>query len=122
MAYTELTLQASDRDGTELTFSAATAGGEAFDNSGQNVLLVVNNGSAGAVVVTIETPGTVDGAAIADKTGSVAAGEIAVFGPFPKAAYNQADGDTGLSEAVRITTDTQTSITLAALRVGSLAY
>lgn len=122
MARTALTLQTTARTGLNTSYTAATADGEGFDNTSERVMLHVKNGGAGATVVTIATPGTVDGLAITDRTVSVPAGEERMIGPFKKEQYNQDDsgGDTGLSEAVFVNTDVQTSVTLAAIKLGAL--
>jgi hypothetical protein len=68
------------------------ADGHKFANDGKVILLVRNSDGAAARVLTIQTPGTVDGQAIADRTVSVAFGTSRVIGPFPPSIYNQADG------------------------------
>ena len=84
----------------------------------------VKNAGGGGVVVSIDTPGTVDGLAIPSLDVTVPAGEERFIGPFPRNVYNQDDsaGDTSIAEAVFIDTDTQTGITLAALLIGSPGY
>lgn len=123
MARAELSLQTSARSGQAVTFTNATVDGHAWDNTKEDVLILVKNDSAGAVAVSFDTPNTWDGLAIPDQGGSVAAGTIEVFGPFGKDMYNQDDsaGDTGLPEAVFIDTDTQTSVSYAAVRIGNLS-
>lgn len=64
--------------------------GHAFTNDGR-VYLQARNSGASSYDVTIATPGTVDGNAVADKVVSVAAGVTKVIGPFPMSAYNQSD-------------------------------
>lgn len=59
-------------------------------NNGRVVLIVTN--AAGANVVTVETPGTVDGLAVTDLTANVAASKVHVLGPFPTQTYNDAQG------------------------------
>lgn len=124
MARTALSLQTTVRSGLEPAYTAATADGEGIDNDSQRVVLHVKNAGGGAVVVSLDTPGTVDGLAIPSLDVTVPAGEERFIGPFPKNVYNQNDsaGDTGLSEAVFIDTDTQTGITLAAILLGSAGY
>ena len=123
MARTELTLQTTTRSGVEATFAAVDdTNGESFDNVGENVLLHVKNGSGGAVVVTITTPGSVDGVALADRTISVPAGEERIIGPFPNNLYGQADVDNDIDKAVFIDYDTGTTITVAAIEVGGKSY
>lgn len=124
MARTELSLQTTVRTGLNPSYAGATADGEGIDNTSQRVMLHVKNAGGGAVVVTLDTPGTVDGLAIPSLAVTVPAGEERFIGPFPRNVYNQDDsaGDTGLAEAVFIDTDTQTGITLGAFLLGSAGY
>ena len=50
------------------------------------------NGGVGAVTVTIETPRTYAGLALADQTVAVAGGSTAYFGPFDPGIFNDDDG------------------------------
>jgi len=122
MARAELTLQTSTRPGTAITFTNALVDGHAFQNERANVLLLVKNDSGASVTVTIATPATIDGLTIPDQGSAVAAGAMKVFGPFIKSIYNQDDsaGDTGLTDAVFVDTSAQTSVSYAAILVGSL--
>lgn len=124
MARTELTLQTTIRTGLEPAYVAATADGEGFDNTSQRAFIHVVNAGGGGVVVSFDTPGTVDGLAIPPLDVTVPAGEERIIGPFPRNVYNQDDsaGDTGLDEAVFIDTDTQTGITIAAFLLGTAGY
>jgi len=88
-----LTVQNVVRSGLSHTTTAAdTTDGNSFPNDGRTFIRVVND-TAGAVVVTIQTPGEVDGQAIGDRTVSLTAttGDK-MIGPFPPAYYNQSDG------------------------------
>ncbi len=64
-----------------------------FNNTGHEVIQFRKSG-AGACTVTITTPGTVDGLAIADRTVTVPAttGDVTI-GPFPPETYNTAGTD-----------------------------
>ena len=86
-----------------------------------DVYLVANNGGtwlqvkksgAGACVVTVATPRTVDGLAVADLTFNVPAttGDM-VVGPFPPDTFNDPVGD------LRITFSEITGLTAAAFRL-----
>lgn len=121
MARAELSLITTTRPGTAVTFTSATTDGHAFQNERENVLFLVKNDSGGSITVTIATPGTIDGLAIPDQGGSVAAGTIKVFGPFGKSLYNQDDsaGATGLTEAVFVNVSSITSVSYSALRMGA---
>ncbi|MBZ6259761.1 hypothetical protein KVH22_30040 [Streptomyces olivaceus] len=59
--------------GGTIAFTAAAAGGDTCQ-TGAGVLLVVKNGDASEHTVTLVTPGTVNGLAIADREVTVAAG------------------------------------------------
>lgn len=62
-----------------------------FNNTGREQLIFKKTG-AGACTVTLSTPNTVDGLAIADRTVTVPAGNITPqeihIGPLPPAHYN----------------------------------
>lgn len=103
-----LTVQNVVRAGLEATYAAAAAGGDSFPNDGKDTFAHVKNGSGGSIDVTIETPGTVDGLAIADRVVAVPAGEERMIGPFPTATY---------SNSVGLTYSGVTSLTVAAIRV-----
>ncbi|WP_202237023.1 hypothetical protein [Actinacidiphila reveromycinica] len=91
---------------------AATSGGDTA-LTGAGVFLVVKNADASAHVVTLATPGTVDGdLAVADRSVSVAAGKT-FFIPLT-ATYR--DPSTGRAS---ITYDGVTSMSVAVVRVGS---
>lgn len=125
MARVEKSAQAIVRTGLNPAYTAVVAGaanGIAFDNSSAGPVLHVKNGGGGAVAVTIETPGSIDGLAIPDLSVSVPAGEDRIIGPFPKALYNQVEPDTALNEAVVVTFDIDTSVTVAVLSPGSVSY
>lgn len=65
-----------------------------FNNTGREFLHFKKSG-AGACTVTIKTPGTVDGLAVAERTIIIPAttGDVMV-GPFPPAIYNTPGTDT----------------------------
>lgn len=68
-----LTAQRVATGGTSPTYTAAAAGGDTAP-VGTNLLLHVINGSGSSITVTVVTPGTADGLAIADTAKAVAAG------------------------------------------------
>ncbi len=80
-------------------------------NNGR-LFIYVTNGGGGTSVVTIATPGTVDGLAVADRTVSIGTGEDAMIGPFPPHIYNNANGE------IDVSFDVITSVTIAALNLG----
>ena len=65
-----------------------------FGNAGREYVLVKKG--AGAVDVTVETPLTVDGLAVADRTVAVAANSDALLGPFEPRIYNNEEGKVAL--------------------------
>lgn len=123
MAYTELSVETTVRTGLEPTYSAVdAANGNSFDNAGENVVLIVKNGSGGDLTVTISTPGTVDGVALTDKAVVVTTAEERVIGPFPNSLYGQVDADNSIDEAVLVDFSTGTTVTMAVIKYGSIGY
>lgn len=95
--------------GVAPTMAVASSGGDKV-KTGPGTFILVDNGSAGAVTVTLATPGTVDGLAIDDRIVSVPAGEqraIAVTGLYR-------DPTDGLAHITWSTTDA--ALKFAALR------
>ena len=80
-------------------------------NNGR-MFIYVTNGGGGTVVVTIATPGTVDGLAIADRAVTLLTGTDRMIGPFPPHIYNNSSGE------IEVTFDVVASVTLAALNLG----
>ena len=95
MAEVERALQKPTPQGVE---PVVIAGMSAADTQlisckqGQDILLRVINGSAEATNVTIVTPNTVGGNAVADLVVEVAAGKTKLIGPFDPAIYQNANG------------------------------
>ena len=100
-----LAVQSIIRAGLVQTYAAATSGGDEFVNTGAEYVEIIN-GSAATIVVTIDTPNTVDGLAIADRVISILAGETRKIGPFPTATYNDS------AAKVQITYDGVTTLTI----------
>jgi hypothetical protein len=103
-----LTLQAINRTGITPAFAACASGGDQFANAG-NVFLYIKNGSGAPITVTIGTPQTVDGLAVADREVVVPATDEVTVGPFPRATYNDSSG------YVQLTYSGVTTLTAAAL-------
>ena len=102
MANVQLNVQDAARGGTVLVYSTSTTvppltASDRFQipNTG-NVKILVKNGAT-ATVVTIESPSTVDGLAVADRTVNVAADTDVIIGPFPPSIYNDFDGNLNVS-------------------------
>lgn len=110
MARSSLTLQDVERSGLEPSYASANADGNSFANNSR-VVLHAKNGSGSPITVTVKTPGTVDGLAVADRTVAIPAGEERIMGVFPPADYNQSDG------SVHVDYSDVTSLTVAALRI-----
>jgi len=93
------------------TLEAANADGESIAASGENITLVVENGSAGSITVTIKTPETVKGLAVAEDTWTIAAGKTYIGRFMARETYMQADG------TVHIDFSAVTTIAVAAFRI-----
>jgi hypothetical protein len=104
-----LATQTVSHTGLAVAFSAATSGGDTCA-TGSGLVLLVKNGDASSHSVTLATPGTVDGLAIADRTVAVAAGVTAMI-PLPDLYRDPA---TGLCS---LTYTAVTSVTVAVVRV-----
>ena len=107
-----LTTQVVSLSGLTRTFSAASGGGDTFV-PGDGVCLQVKNAGGSPVTVTVVTPNTVGGLAIADSVSTVPAttGDV-LIGPFSR--ENFARPSDGLGE---ITYSGVTSVTVAVVDV-----
>jgi hypothetical protein len=120
MSTVTLTVQEIARTGLAVTRTAAGSSPLLnvvdtfqFNNTGKEFLHFMKSG-AGACTVTISTPGTVDGLAIADRTVTVAAttGDN-MIGPFPPSNYNTA----GTATFAGFTVSEVTGLTVAVIRL-----
>jgi hypothetical protein len=84
-----LTLQVLVPGGSVSTLTAAAGGGDTCA-AGDGVFLEANNGSGAPITITLVTPGTVEGLAIADRAVVVPAGERWKI-PVPR-LFAKADG------------------------------
>ena len=105
-----LTIGTVDRDGLTLAAVAAAAGGDEVNNDG-TVFLYINNADASSTDVTAVTQIKVDDEDVADKTITVGASDDALFGPFPKETYDDAN------DRVKFTYSKVTSLTVQALKL-----
>lgn len=111
MPRTKITAQAVTSAGlTPGATEPANVDGNSFDAVAHRLVEVVN-GSAGAVTVTVPTPGTVDGLAIADRTASIAAGARWRWSPGDGNAYRQTGG------VIHLDYSAVTSVTVAVFDV-----
>ena len=105
-----LATQAVALTGLEAVYSAAAAGGDKFTPT-RTTFLHVKNGDVSDKTVTVVTPGTVLGLAIADAATVVTAGEERFIGPFDPAVFAGSDG------LASITYSAVTSVTVAVVVV-----
>ena len=104
---TSLPKQRADSDGLDPAFTNLNAVDTfGWKNSGREVLWVRND-NAGAIVLTIVTTKTVDGAAVADKTYTIPASERRAIAGLAAGVYNDTDGFTN------VTCDTATGVSAA---------
>lgn len=104
-----LTAQALPLGGLQPTYAAAAGGGDQAP-VGEKLVLHVKNGDASSKTVTVATPGTVGGLAIADAAQTIpAAGEA--FIPLKSTYRDPATGRAG------ITYSAVTSVTVAVLQL-----
>lgn len=94
MARTALTVTEVVPGGVAPSSTVGTVDGHYFENRGEEIL-VVNNSGAGAHVVTIPTPRTVEGLAVAEQTNSLSAGATEYMGPFDPSVFNQSGANRG---------------------------
>ncbi len=81
-----LSVQQISIAGLTPTMVAAAGGGDTVPAGDRNFLLVRNGGGSG-ITVTVTTPGTVGGLAIADATVSVGAGADKLIGPLTASLF-----------------------------------
>lgn len=86
---------------------AATTGNNYYIANNGRVLLVV--AAATTATLTVSTPNSVDGNAIADLTLALADTNVRVFGPFPPGSYNDSQQ--------RLLVTTSANATIYAVRV-----
>ena len=97
---------------TDLSPNAANAGGDKF-TAGRDTFLYLENSSGAPITVTVDTPGTVRGQAIADLPIIVPATGYAARGPFPADVFGDAGG------LVAMTYSTHTGLSFGAWKVGA---
>jgi len=107
---TELTVHPIVRTGKVLAAAAANADGNFFHNDG-HTFLYVKNAHTSSWVLTFDTPGSVDGLAVAQRTVTVVNATEVLIGPFPANVYNDANA------RVQVTYGGVTALTVEALRL-----
>lgn len=110
MAASQLTVQQIAQTGVVPTYTSADTNGNYFSNNGY-CFLHVKNASGGSINVTIVTPVTQSGLALADQVVAVAAGAEKMIGPFAPATFNDS------SDVVNVTYSAVTSITVGVFRL-----
>ncbi len=86
-----LTVATAVRTGVDMAGAACAGGGDAFANTGQEVLQIYN-GDSGSHNVTVVTQATSDGLTVSALVVAVAAGVTKTIGPFPPGLYNDVNG------------------------------
>ena len=110
MARTALTVQDIVQAGVAATYASANADGNSVPCDGSHWIEVVN-GAGAPVTVTVPTPGTIDGLAVADLTVTVTNGTTKKIRIPPSRVTAQTDG------TAHIDYSSATSITVAAFRL-----
>jgi hypothetical protein len=115
MARTALASQAVVDEGLTVSLTAANVDGHSIDGGG-DVILLVENGSASSINVTVQTAATTDGLAVTDQVVAVAAGALKAIGPFRSTTYDRASGATDAG-MVYVDFSAVTTVTCAALSI-----
>jgi hypothetical protein len=92
MARTEVAAIQLTRTGVFTAETVGIADGHMFQNAGRTFILIRNSHATLAKIVTIQTPQTILGLAVAELTVSVPALASLYIGPFPIDTFNQASG------------------------------
>ncbi|MCK4784593.1 MAG: hypothetical protein KAV87_12645 [Desulfobacteraceae bacterium] len=124
MARTVLTVQDILRTALTPSFVAGDAtDNHSFDNTGHNVFIYVKT-TGTAATLTVITPNTVDGLAVADLAITLPATGERIIGPFPRALYDtiDTDPDPDIDPAIFVDLDSETGLTLAAIRLPNPSY
>lgn len=103
-----LPTQAVSRTGLAPSYASAAGGGDKV-SPGDHVFLHVKNDGVAGITVTIVTPNTEEGLAIADATVSVGAGADKFIGPLSARLFRASDGYASISYSA------VTSVTVACL-------
>ncbi len=107
-----LSVETVVRAGLTPTYNTA-ADPDDFVNTGVE-FIHVKNGDASPINLTILTPQTVDGLAVADRVVVIGATDEEMIGPFPTSVYNNTS-----TNKVTLNYSAVTSVTIAVLKLGS---
>ncbi len=102
-----LSVQQIGRSGLNPSYAAAAGGGDTVPNDART-FLHVKNGSVSEITLTIQTPNTVDGLAVTDRTVAIPASGERMIGPFPTDYYGS---------TLTLTYSDVTTLTIAAVRL-----
>lgn len=94
-----ITVQTPTKTGAALTRATVATGGDVVPNNGRTMIDIVNGGAVGNVVITIATPATLNGLAVADVTLTIpktTANEY-IAGPFDPNIFNNSGGQLALT-------------------------
>ena len=106
-----LTVAAASRAGVDMTGAACAGGGDAFANTGQEILHIINaDGSPHTVTIITQATADSPALAISDLAVVCAANKTTAIGPFPPGLYNDAGG------LVQITYSAVTSMSAKVLK------
>lgn len=87
MARTALIVQSISRPGLTPTYGGVNSDGHSLPNAGQEFVHIKTGGTT--CTVTVQTPGTIDGLTIGDRTVVIGTNSERFIGPFPPSIYNQ---------------------------------
>ena len=94
----DLSALQAQRVPNSIAFVAADPAGDTFTNSGREAILIRHDNALGAsVTLTIATPLTIDGLAVADASVVIGPGETHLLGPWPASTYNDSQKKVALS-------------------------
>lgn len=112
----DVTSQSISRAGLSPALTAPTIDGDIIDVGA--CFLVVDNASGGSITVTVQTPFTQDGLALAENIVSVPAAGRRYIGPFPARSFAQAsDAAVGPGRAL-VDYSAVTSVTRGVFKLG----
>lgn len=106
-----LNTQTISQAGIAPAFTAASAGGDTFRNSGGNTFFQVKNGGASSVTVTIDSVEKCNQGFDHNLTVTVPASSDQIIGPFEERRFNNDNGQVAVSYSG------VTSVTVAAFRL-----